>query len=145
MKARHVAAIVVGAALVVWGLASCNLLNPVSIQQRIDDFLADLNTSTRTNIGQNFHPTATTEYAALQDPNLSGINTTFPVGSYSSTTIDQSNPSGGVIVQISGPNAVLSSPYFLKLTMQTTNSNDWRIVTLSLSQINGSYPPPLYF
>jgi hypothetical protein len=140
MKARHVFAILVGAALVLWSLASCDLLNPaVSISDRIGDFQADLNTSTRSGIGSNFHPTSCTEYAALQDPNLSGINTTFPAGTYSLSIVDQSNPSGGVIVQVTGPNVLLTSPYFLKLTMETFKGNDWRIVTLSESQINGSY------
>lgn len=140
MKARHVFAILVGAGMILWSVVSCNL-NSVSISDRIGDFQADLNTSSRTNVYQDFHPTSTIEYNALKDPNLSGFNTLFPVGSYSLSIFDQSNPSSGVIVIVTGPTngSGHTSGYYLSLTMATYNGNDWRIVTLSDSQTNGSY------
>jgi hypothetical protein len=135
MKTRHVLAVVVGAALILWTLASCDMLG-VSIAQRVSDFQADLNTTSRTNVYQNFLPGATAD--ALKDPVTSGFNTTYPLGSYSLSLVDSSN-SSAVIVKVSGPHATWSSPYFLSLNMATYNGNDWRIVNLSDSQTNGGY------
>ena len=78
MKSRHLFAILVGAALIVWTLASCDLLSSVSIAQRVSDFQSDLN-SNRANIYNDFHPTLTTQYNALKDPVTSGFNTAYPV------------------------------------------------------------------
>ncbi|MGA2378909.1 MAG: hypothetical protein ABSG85_06330 [Spirochaetia bacterium] len=143
MKARHLFAIFVGAGLILWSLASCNL-NSVSISDRIGDFQSDLNTSSRTNVYNDFHPTMTAAYGPLKDPVGSGFNLAYPPPgpSYSLSIVDQSNPSAGVIVAVnsgsSGPG--YSFPYYLKLTMATYNSNDWRIVTLSDCQTqNGTY------
>ncbi|MGA2640907.1 MAG: hypothetical protein ABSG21_08380 [Spirochaetia bacterium] len=144
MKARHIFAILVGAVLIVWSLASCNPLNSVSISQRIADFQADLNTSSRSNVYQDFHPTMTTEYNALKDPNLSGFNTEFPAtGQYSLTDSNDSNPAA-VIVTVNagspGTGSGLTAPYYLQLNMATYNGNDNRIVTLSdSSSIGGPY------
>lgn len=142
MKARHIAVILVGAVLVTWALASCDL-GAVSIDQRISTFQSDLNTPDRANVYQDFHPTMTAVYAALKDPNLSGFNAAYPPpgASYSLSIIDQGNPSTGVIVQVtSGPNSGggRSAPnYFFKLVMATTNMNDWRIVSIADSNASG--------
>ncbi len=85
----------------------------------------------------------TAAYNPLKDPNGSGFNGTYPPPgpSYSLSIVDQSNPSSGVIVQVtSGNHATWLIPYFLKMTMATYNNNDWRIVTLSDCQTqNGTY------
>jgi hypothetical protein len=144
MKARHILSILVVAGLTAFALLSC-ALPPVSIEQRVSTFQSDLNTADRSMIYQDFHPSSTTQYDPLKDPNTSGFNTAFPPPSgtnYSLTIVDMSNPAAGVIVQVSaGPNSgsAHATPYYLKLTMATTNDNDWRIVTLSDSAINGSY------
>jgi hypothetical protein len=148
MKARHLFAILVGAGLILWSLASCNL-NSVSISDRIGDFQSDLNTSSRTNVYNDFHPTMTTLYGPLKDPVLSGFNLLLPVPgpSYSLSIVDQSNPSAGVIVVVNAGSTDGSGwavPFYLKLTMATYNSNDWRIVTLSDSQTNGGYVQRFY-
>jgi hypothetical protein len=142
MKARHLSALVVGAALISWSLASCNMTTPVSISQRIADFQGDLNTSSRSNVYNDFHPTMTQEYNALKDPNISGFNLEFPAtGQYSLTDTNDSNPAAVIVTVNSGPNtgSTWVAPYFLELNMATYNSSDWRIVTLSDSQTNGSY------
>jgi hypothetical protein len=146
MKPRHLFAILAGAALIVWTLASCDILpntGPVSIAQRISDFQADLNTTDRTNVYNDFHPDMTTQFNALKNPGLVGFNTLFPLPgpSYSLSIVDSSNPSA-VIVQVTAGSTDGSGytvPFYLQLAMATVNTNDWRIVTLADSQTNGSY------
>jgi hypothetical protein len=124
-------------------LAGCSL-SAVSIDQRISTFQSDLNTTDRMAVYQDFHPTLTSEYDPLKDPSLSGFDTEFPVptgSNYSLSIVDESNPAAGVIVYVTaGHNTpVVNIPYYLKLTMATTDKDDWRIVTLSDSQTNGGY------
>src|SRR5271157_5227234 len=136
MKTRHFLAILIVAGLILWNLASCNMTTPVSISQRISDFQADLNTSDRSNIYQDFHPTMTVQYNALKNPGLT-INTPFPPPppSYSLSIVDQSNPSAVIVaVNPGGSGSGLVNPYYLSLAMATYNNTDWRIVTLSEQQ-----------
>ena len=146
MKARHVVALLIGAALTTWVLLSCEL-GAVSIDQRISTFQSDLNTSSRSNVYQNWDPTtAAATYAALRDPNTSQFNNNFPPPppNYTLSVVTESNTSA-VIVQVNGPVGIAgASPYFLSLNMDTYNGNDWRIVVLSYGL---SYPgsfTPLY-
>ncbi|HUI69334.1 MAG TPA: hypothetical protein VL354_02365, partial [Spirochaetia bacterium] len=131
-KARHIATILIGAGVTTWVLMSCNL-SGVSIDQRISDFQSDLNTSDRANVYQDFHPTETSQYNALKDPNTSQFNTNFPPGSYTLSVVNESNTTA-VIVRVTGPTSGLGypSPYYLSLSMDTYNGNDYRIVTLSV-------------
>jgi hypothetical protein len=141
MKAVRIGAILVGAGLMAWALISCSL-NAVSIDQRISDFQSDLNTTDRSNVYQDFHPTMTASYDPLKDPITSGFNTAYlpPGPSFSLSVVDESNPSSGVIVKVnSGLSGTWGTPFYMLLTMATYNGNDWRIVTLSDSQ-NGSAP-----
>ena len=150
MKARHVVAFLIGAGVVAWALVSCNMSGAVSIDQRISDFQADLNTSDRSNVYQDFHPTQTAEYNALKNPlptgqGGSGFDTLFPVPTptYSLSVINESNPSAGVVVQVTSgpPDGDTWTPpnLYLLLAMATYNSNDWRIVTLGDSNVQGTY------
>ena len=143
MKARYIAAIVIGSGLSVWALVSCNL-NAVSIGQRISDFQSDLNTSDRSNVYNDFHPTETQDYNALKDPVTSSFNTNFPpptTTNYTLSVVSDSNTSAVIVAVNSGPTGVFGAPpYYLSLRMDTYNNNDWRIVTLSAStNQNGPY------
>jgi hypothetical protein len=146
MKARHVYAILAAASLAALALTSCSL-SSVSIEQRISTFQSDLNTTDRIAVYQDFHPTLTHEYNNLKDPSTSGFDAEFPVPTvtnYSLSIYDKSNPTAGVIVQVTaGPasGSTFVPTYYLSLTMATTGSDDWRIVTLSDSQTNSGYAP----
>ena len=146
MKARHVYAILAAAGLAALALISCSV-SSVSIDERISTFQSDLNTSDRSSVYLDFHPTLTHQYNFLKDPATSGFNTEFPVPTgtnYSLSIYDKSNPTAGVIVQVTaGPasGSTYTPTYYLSLTMATTGSDDWRIVTLSDSQFNSSYNP----
>ncbi|MGA2761803.1 MAG: hypothetical protein ABSG17_00420 [Spirochaetia bacterium] len=145
MKARHIVLLLVGAPLVVWALLSCDL-GAISIDQRISTFQSDLNSSSRTNVYLDFHPTLTSEYNALKNPSLSGIDTEFPGASYTLSIVDESNPVSGVIVLVSGasPGSAYVGNWYLLLTMATYNNNDWRIVTLSDSQTTSGWTLRFY-
>lgn len=144
MKARHLVVTLVAASLAAWALMSCSL-TAVSIEDRISTFQSDLNTADRSDVYLNFHPTKTTQYDALKNPSVAGFDTEFPPPAgtnYSLSIYDQSDPAAGVIVQVTaGPDSGsgYTPTYYLKLTMATTNDNDWRIVTLSDSATNGGY------
>ena len=142
MKARHIALLLVGAPLVVWALLSCDL-GAVSIDQRISTFQSDLNSSSRTNVYLDFHPTLTSEYNSLKNPSF-GINTEFPGASYTLSVVDESNPVSGVIVAVSGASGLYTGTWYLLLTMATYNNNDWRIVTLSDSQTTSGWALRFY-
>ncbi len=141
MKLRHILVIMAGSALVLWSLASCDLLGGTTIDQRVSNFQSDLNTSTRTNVYNDFHPTQTTQYNALKDPATVGFNTTYPPPgpSYSLSIVDKSNTSAVIVLVSAGSHATWAVPYYLSLNMAQYNSNDWRIVSISDSQTNGSY------
>ncbi len=142
MKARHVVAILIAAGLIAWTLISCKPSTAVSISERISSFQDDLNTTARTNVYKNFHPDETADYGPLGSSDLTLFNTTYPPpgAAYSLSIVDSSNPSAGVIVVVNtGGHAAWTAPYYLKLTMDTFDGDDWRIVTLSDSQTNGSY------
>jgi len=82
------------AAILVLALAGCDLLG-VSVQDRVTLFLADLNSSDRSNIYLNFHPTLTNDYAAIQNETYPDWSTLFPTNTYlpySITSLDTSDP-----------------------------------------------------
>jgi hypothetical protein len=140
MKLRHILSILVGAGLVLWSLASCDLFG-TTIDKRVSDFQGDLNTASRSNVYNNFHPTQTSQYNALKDPVTVGFNTTYPPPgpSYSLSIVDKSNTSAVIVLVSAGLHASWVAPYFLSLNMAQYNGNDWRIVSISDSQTNGSY------
>jgi hypothetical protein len=122
---------------------SCNL-GAVSIQDRISSFQDDLNTTSRSNLYKNFHPTETIEYDALKNPAaITGFTTLFPLPSpnYSLSIIDDNNTSAVHVQVVAGPSGGTYNPsaFYLELKMDTTSGNDNRIVTLSASNTNGGY------
>jgi hypothetical protein len=131
MKTRHIVAMLVGASLVALAIVSCTPAG-ISIDQRVSDFQSDLNTSDRASAYQDFDPNDTL-YSSLKSGSY--FTPVFPVSSsYSLSVIDESNPSGGVIVQVTGVASGLGypSPYFLKLTMTENSDKVWLIQTLSV-------------
>jgi hypothetical protein len=112
---------------------------PVTIDERIADFITALNTDTRTGIQDNFHPSLTADV-------VSGAILTydwtvpFPlVGTgtaYSQTNVDKTN-SPTIIVTITGP-AAFSPPKDLKLLMALEGTDDWRIQELSMNATSGN-------
>ena len=146
MKLRHVLLAAAVAVIAVGFLATCDLFtSPVSIDQRIADFQSDLNNAVRTSAYNDFHPTMTADYNALKDG--STINTLFPVvnggTTYTLTVTDESSPSTGVMVTVSGgPNTFNSgSPKYLKLVMAVTGTADYRIVSLEM-ETTAVFPGP---
>ena len=138
MKPRLIAATIAGSAVLAWALMSCDLLNSVSIDQRISNFQADLNNSDRSNIYQDFHPTETSLYDTLKS-DQSTIDTPYPVPSgtnYAIVIDDESNTAAVVAHMTSYPGTV--TLIYLQLQMDTYNGKDWRIVKLSTR----SAPPP---
>jgi hypothetical protein len=142
MKIRHVAAIPIGAGLLTWALLCCSIAGPteVTIDQRVADFQSDLNTSDRASAYQDFSPNDNL-YTALQSGSYFASVFPVPPPNYSLSVIDESNPSTGVIVQVSGPppsGLGYSSPYFLNLTMTETSDSIWLIESLYIgSASNG--------
>jgi hypothetical protein len=140
MKARHIV-LLVGVAAVIAALASCSLFGIVSIDNRITDFQNDLNSSTRAAIFQDFHPTKTSDYSALKDPKTTIDPLIPPVGTspnYVLTVTDETSPSTGVLVTITGGSAgAFPTPQYLNLVMDVTGSSDYRIVSLELSTTQG--------
>jgi hypothetical protein len=139
MRVRHVLVLLGLAAVVAIGLTSCSELGVVSIDERITQFQSDLNSSTRSTIYEDFHPTLTSDYAALKDPTTT-IDTVLPTGTnYSLTITDQSSPSTGVLVTITAGPASLSTPRYLRLVMDMTGLSDYRIVSLELDDGTGAF------
>jgi hypothetical protein len=107
MKPRHIIALLLlGAAIVVF-IVGCFLFG-VSINDRLSQFIGDLNKTDRSGIFKNFHSTATTDYAAIRDQGY--INTYFPTTGLAATQytisgIDTSSPSR-VTAAISGPSGI---------------------------------------
>jgi hypothetical protein len=64
MKRIATTALIGTALVLVLVVGSCTL--GVSVEDRLDSFLADLNTPGRADIYLNFHPTETADYAAIQ-------------------------------------------------------------------------------
>ena len=139
MKAKRISQLIALAGVVALVLVSCGPL-PVSITERVTDFIDALNMTTRTgNIEGNFHPTLTQDYVS------GAINTfsweqPFPLVSggtaYSQINIDTTN-SPTVVVTIDGPSA-FGGPKDLKLLMALYGTDDWRIQTLSINASAGS-------
>lgn len=138
-KTSHLAAFLVLAAVLVWGLASCDLNPVVSIDQRVSTFASDLN-SNRSSAYKDFHPDQTTEYQTLANSTYT-FDTLFPSGSpgYTLQITDESSPSTGVFVTVTSAPGTYGTRIYLKLVMATTNSTDWRIVQLFMSNVQGSF------
>ena len=138
MKPRHILYGIAVAVLVAWTLASCNLAG-VSIKDRVANLQDDMNTSTRSNVYKNFHPTESISYAALRaDP--STFNIAYPPGNgpFSLGVLDDSN-SSAVIVQVSaGASLAWHVPWYMELQMDQSGL-DWDIVKLYDSQTDGGY------
>ncbi len=113
------------AALVV-SLGSC-ALNKVSIEQRITDFLSDLNTDTgRTVIYKNLHPDI---QAAWRDPNA-WLTTSFDAANrpfaFPTMTYGSSSASGTVTY-------APSFSYPIAFTMKEDNPDEWFILSISVN------------
>jgi hypothetical protein len=142
MKARHIF-LLIGVAAILVALASCSLFGIVSIDDRIATFQSDLNSATRTAIYQDFHPTLTADYSALKDPKTTIDPLIPPVGNgpaYVLTITDETSPSTGVLVTITGgTSGYFPTPQYLSLVMDVTGPSDHRIVALELSDTKGSF------
>ncbi len=138
MRVRHILVLLGIAVLLTAGVVGCSLFGIVSISDRVAQFQSDLNTADRANIYQNFLSTMS-DYAALKDPTTT-INTVYPlVGSgtgYALSVIDQTNPSSGVIVEITAGPAGYSPSYprYMKLVMTASGLNN---LISALYQDNG--------
>ena len=141
MRVRHIVLAVV--VLLAGVLVGCDFIAPVSIDQRITDFQADLNKTTRTSAYLNFHPTLTKAYDALKDG--STITTLFPLpdgtgSSYVLTVTDESAPgTTGVLVTVTGGPTSYLGTHHLILVMETTAISDYRIVSLSTDDGAGHF------
>ncbi len=105
-------------------MAGCQ--QSVSIGDRIDSFIEDLNTQDRTHVYKNFDKDRTAQYAQIAIPAFWALS--FPVpdatGSYSITNLDDSN-SLKVSGTISGPVGFPTKPiYFM---MSQDSDDNWYI------------------
>jgi hypothetical protein len=145
MRVRHIILVVAVVLAVVGGLVGCDLLGIVSVSQRVSDFQNDLNLANRSMIYQDFHPTLTSDYDSLKSASLTLDSIIPPLNpgdaDYTLTITDQKDPATGVFVTIDG-GASGFSPQYLKLTMATTGTSDYRIVTLAISTTQGSFASP---
>jgi hypothetical protein len=136
MKPKHIIAVIILGAILVLCFFGCFLIG-VSIDDRLSQFIGDLNKTDRTSIYKNFHPTATTDYAAIRDQGY--INTWFPTTGlpgtqYTITGIDSSK-SSRVTAAISGPSGIWTpSPVNVYFVMEK-DGNDWMI-----AKIYANYP-----
>jgi hypothetical protein len=139
MKARHIFAGLILAALIAGALVSCDLLG-VSISDRVSKLQDDLNTSSRSGVYKNF-AIASVSYAALRgDP--SPFNVAYPPGPPSfSLSIDDDSDSSAVIVTVSGADAaVWTAPWVFKLDM-VKEGTDYVISKMWDAQDTGSFLP----
>jgi hypothetical protein len=129
MKTRHVL-LGLGVALMVAGtVLSCSLA-PVSIDERIASFIAHLNSTDRSSLPSDFHPTLTTDVVSgaiyVYDWNIP-----FPLTgiTYSISGVNESDPSNvtGTIIG-AGPFGTVA----IKFVMAQTGISDWRIQELWL-------------
>ena len=134
MRVRHIVRLVAMVLLLAGVLVGCDLLGIISIDQRITDFQGDLNKTDRTSAYLNFHPTLTADYDALK--NGLTITSIFPLPDGSGTpyalTVSSETDSAAVLVSVSGGPTTFA-PLYLQLSMNTTGTADYRIVTLEYS------------
>ncbi len=123
------------AAILVLAFGGCSL--GVSVEDRVAQFLDDLNNTDRSDIYLNFHPTLTADYAALQGGTLVDWDVPFPVAyiSYSIPDLDTSD-SGNVTGNISSSNdAAWPGPKPIVFRMAKDGA-DWMIEELDLDLVN---------
>lgn len=145
MKGRHILFLIGIAAILAAVIVGCSVAGAtVSVTQRITDFQSDLNSSGRTTIYEDFHPTMTSDYNALKDPTTTIDSVIPPLGTsdpaYVLTVTDDTYPATGVFVTITGGPVTFGAPQYLKLVMAVTGTADYRIVSLALSNTAGSFP-----
>ena len=145
MKLKHVLKFAGIAVLTVAAVISCSMFG-VSIADRIAAFQDNLNSADRSSLYLNFDSAATSDYNALKDPTTT-IDVYIPprvTGDplYALTITNDSNPSTGVLVTISGGPASFGGTHYLKLVMDNSTSflGDWQIVSLRLSSTSSAYP-----
>jgi len=138
MKARHVIPLIVIAVMATLALAGCELFGFVSIDQRVSNFQAALNTTDRTTAYENFHPTLCNDYNAIKNGTYTW-STVFDTSyiPYTLTVTDESN-SSAVLVTATGSNGYPT--LYLRLNMQTTGIGDYRIVSMDTSATSSSGP-----
>jgi len=139
VKPRHILPGLAVAVLVAWTLASCNLLTGVSIKDRVANLQDDMNTSTRSNVYKNFHPTESISFAALRtDP--STFNQAYPPanGPFSLSVVDDSDSSAVIVKVGAGDSVAWTAPWYMELQMDKSG-DDWDIVKLYDAQNNGGY------
>jgi hypothetical protein len=144
MKLRHVLKLAGIAVLTVAAVVSCSLLG-MSITDRVGSFQTDLNSADRSSIYTNFDSANTSDYNALKSASTI-IDQIFPVlgtgdTPYALAITNESNPSTGVLVTVTGGPALFGGTHHLKLVMDNSTSllGDWQIVTLSMDNGSGVY------
>ena len=107
-------------------LSSCNL--GVSVDQRLDAFLADLNSADRSQIYLNFHPTLTQDYDEIRNDDFPDWGILFPLDErpysyFNLSTADTDNVTGRIEGTGTGYDAVF---------VLVMDGMDWQIDNLSL-------------
>jgi hypothetical protein len=125
------------AAVVVLALGGCSLVG-ISVEDRVAQFLEDLNSPDRSQIYLNFHPTLTADYGALQGGTLVAWDTVFPISGYVPYSIPDLDPSDpeSVTGNISSANdAAWVGPKAIEFRMAQDGA-DWMIEELDLDLAN---------
>ena len=123
------------AAVLVLAIVGCDLLG-VSVQDRVSLFLADLNSTDRSDIYLNFHPALTVDYSALQGGAFPDWSTLFPTGGnipYSINNLDTADPGNvtGDFVSING--VWLTHPFVFRMAQ---DGPDWMIQEMDFNGSN---------
>jgi hypothetical protein len=143
MRVRHYVLFILVALAMAGMFVGCDLLGFVSIDQRVTDFQDSLNAADRSTLYTNFHPTLTSDYAALKDPTTTINQLMPPLGTgdttYTLTVADETDPATGVIVNVTGGPASYGAPKHLKLVMDVTGTGDYRIVSLAMDNNDSVY------
>ncbi len=131
MGAKRIVGLIALATVVALAVISCGVA-PVTIDDRLNDFLSSLNSSTRSDMQGNFHPTDTQDYSTL--PNFDWT-TPFPLvnsdTAYSLSSIDETDPTN-VTAVITGPAAFGTGSPAIKFVMEIYGTDDYRIEQLWL-------------
>lgn len=126
-------------------LAGCDLLNgidpgSVSIGERLDRFVNDLNSSDRSGIYLNFHPDETLSYNQVKDPDtwetgpLASANRPFSLRN----TVQKSLGNGTVKVTGSLTNANNTDAGYPISFVMAKYREDWRIVRLTYTVVENN-------
>ncbi len=106
----------------------------VTMKQRIEQFVIDLNNDDRTNLIKNFHEDQTEDYGAYQDS--AGWDAIFPVADedYVITYKDPTGtPATTITTLITGGGFFIDDEIIFEMLETETDSNIWQIKTLTIT------------